>query len=44
MENGAIRNFESLRLAEKQAEEEEKAKKEAEENNPMQVRTPYRLL
>lgn len=37
MENGAIRNFESLRLAEKQAEEEEKAKKEAEENNPMQV-------
>lgn len=37
MENGAIRNFESLRLAEKQAEAEEKAKKEAEENNPMQV-------
>lgn len=37
MENGAIRNFESLRLAEKQAENEAKAKAEAEENNPMQV-------
>lgn len=37
MENGAIRNFESLRLAEKQAEAEAIQKKEAEENNPMQV-------
>ena len=37
MENGAIRNFESLRLAEKQAENEAKAKAEAEENNPMQI-------
>ncbi len=37
MENGAIRNFESLRLAEKQAESEAKAKAEAEENNPMAV-------
>lgn len=37
MGNGAIRNFESLRLAEKQAETEAKAKADAEENNPMQV-------
>jgi hypothetical protein len=37
MENGAIRNFESVRLAEKQAELEEKQKKEEEENNPMKV-------
>lgn len=37
MGNGAIRNFESLRLAEKQAEADLQAKKDAEENNPMQV-------
>ena len=37
MENGAIRNFESLRLAEKQAENEAKQKKEEEENNPMKI-------
>lgn len=37
MENGAIRNFESLRLAEKQAETEAKQKKEEEENNPMKI-------
>jgi hypothetical protein len=37
MENGAIRNFESLRLAEKQAEQEAKQKKEEEENNPMKI-------
>ncbi len=37
MENGAIRNFESLRLAEKQAEAEAIQKKEEEENNPMKV-------
>ena len=38
MENGAIRNFESIRLAEKQAEVEAKQKKEEEENNPMKVK------
>jgi hypothetical protein len=38
MENGAIRNFESIRLAEKQAEVEAKQKKDEEENNPMKVR------
>ena len=38
MENGAIRNFESLRLAEKQAETEAIQKKEEEENNPMKVK------
>lgn len=37
MENGAIRNFESVRLAEKQAEHEEKQKKEEEANNPMKL-------
>jgi formyltetrahydrofolate synthetase len=37
MENGAMRNFESLRLAEKQAETEAKAKKDEEENNPMKI-------
>lgn len=37
MENGAIRNFESLRLAEKQAENEAIQAKEEEENNPMKV-------
>ena len=37
MENGAIRNFESIRLAEKQAEVEAKQKKDEEENNPMKV-------
>lgn len=37
MENGAIRNFESLRLAEKQAEAEAIQKKEEEENNPMKI-------
>lgn len=37
MEYGAIRNFESLRLAEKQAENEAKQKKEEEENNPMKI-------
>lgn len=37
MENGAIRNFESVRLAEKQAEQEEKARKEEEANNPMKL-------
>lgn len=37
MENGAIRNFESLRLAEKQAEAEAKQAKDEEVNNPMKV-------
>ncbi len=37
MENGAIRNFESIRLAEKQAEVEAKQKKDEEENNPMKA-------
>jgi hypothetical protein len=37
MENGAMRNFESIRLAEKQAEIEEKQKKEEEVNNPMKI-------
>lgn len=37
MENGAIRNFESIRLAEKQAEVEAKQKKDEEENNPMKI-------
>ena len=37
MENGAIRNFESVRLAAIQAEAEAKQKKEEEVNNPMKV-------
>lgn len=37
MEFGALRNFESVRLAEIQAEKESKAEKEEEENNPMKV-------
>lgn len=37
MENGAIRNFECIRLAEKQAEAEAKQEKEDEANNPMKV-------
>jgi hypothetical protein len=37
MENGAIRNFECIRLAEKQAEAEAKQAKEEEENNPMKI-------
>lgn len=37
MEFGAIRNFESVRLAEIQAEKEAKKEKEEEENNPMKV-------
>lgn len=37
MENGAMRNFESIRLAEKQAEVEAKQKKDEEENNPMKI-------
>ena len=37
MENGAIRNFESIRLAEKQAEIEAKQQKEEEANNPMKI-------
>ncbi len=41
MENGAIRNFESLRLAEKQAETEAIQKKEEEENNPMKVQKNF---
>ena len=37
MENGAIRNFESIRLAEKKAEAEAKLEKEEEANNPMKL-------
>jgi hypothetical protein len=37
MENGAIRNFESVRLAEKQAEADEKRLKDEEVNNPMKI-------
>jgi hypothetical protein len=37
MEYGAIRNFECIRLAEKQAEAEAKQAKEEEENNPMKI-------
>lgn len=37
MENGAIRNFECIRLAEKQAELEAKQEKEEEANNPMKI-------
>lgn len=37
MEFGAIRNFESVRLAEIQAEQDSKREKEEEENNPMKV-------
>lgn len=37
MENGAMRNFESVRLAEKQADQEEKSRKEEEANNPMKL-------
>ncbi len=37
MENGAIRNFESIRLAEKQAEAAAKQEKEEEVNNPMKI-------
>jgi hypothetical protein len=37
MENGAIRNFESVRLAEKQAEADEKRIKDEEVNNPMKI-------
>ncbi len=37
MENGAMRNFECIRLAEKQAEAEAKQAKEEEENNPMKI-------
>lgn len=37
MEFGAIRNFESVRLAEIQAEKEAKKEKEEEENNPMKI-------
>lgn len=37
MENGAMRNFECIRLAEKQAEIEAKQAKDEEVNNPMKV-------
>lgn len=37
MENGAMRNFECIRLAEKQAEIEAKQAKEEEVNNPMKI-------
>jgi len=37
MENGAIRNFESIRLAEKQAEAAAKQLKDEEVNNPMKI-------
>jgi hypothetical protein len=37
MENGAIRNFECIRLAEKLAEDEAKHEKEEEANNPMKL-------
>lgn len=37
MEYGAIRNFECIRLAEKQAELEAKQEKEEEANNPMKI-------
>ena len=37
MENGAIRNFECIRLAEKQAENEAKQEKEEEASNPMKL-------
>lgn len=37
MEFGAIRNFESVRLAEIQAEKEAQKEKEEEENNPMKI-------
>lgn len=37
MEFGAIRNFECIRLAEKQAELEAKQEKEEEANNPMKI-------
>ncbi len=37
MEKGAIRNFECVRLAEKQAEAEAKHEKEEEANNPMKL-------
>ena len=37
MENGAIRNFESIRLAEKQAEAAAKQVKDEEVNNPMKI-------
>jgi hypothetical protein len=37
MENGAMRNFESVRLAEKQADQEAKQEKEDEANNPMKL-------
>ena len=37
MENGAIRNFECIRLAEKQAETEAKQKKDEEATNPMKI-------
>jgi len=37
MECGAIRNFESIRLAEKQAELEAKQEKEEEKTNPMKI-------
>jgi hypothetical protein len=37
MEYGAVRNFECIRLAEKQAEAEAKQAKEEEENNPMKI-------
>jgi hypothetical protein len=37
MENGAMRNFESVRLAAKQAEQEANKEKEEEANNPMKL-------
>lgn len=37
MENGALRNFESIRLAEKQAEAAAKQLKDEEVNNPMKI-------
>ena len=37
MENGAIRNFESIRLAEKKAEADAKQLKDEEVNNPMKI-------
>lgn len=37
MEEGAIRNFEAFRLAQKQAEKDKQDKEDEEVNNPMKV-------